>query len=333
MKFSPPCALIFLCSLVPAFIRHEANYTKAFVIGPHLAVLLQHLYFTQPARKLISYESPKHSRLVLTICALASCRTTSENYSLIDIDRAFLATAFGDDCVNASSYDIPDIYMAGLSGSCRAKDGVIDCQKDFPPSLNWVRLFEADIAANTSGSQADILEQCMGLIAEKKVDHALNDRLATALFSLLIVSIVFEITAPVIATFLSSAFGYPVFFVDLLDWIIDMVCLGIYVGILNHEVGQYIPHARLGDVSDKAILGVGFWMLLTIFGGRAISHPILFVSTVVIIIVIPLIPILLLLYTCLCLHGRDRVVRDMERDHIWECWYRRAIWHQILSQR
>lgn len=173
----------------------------------------------------------------------------------------------------------------------------------------------------------------MELIAEKKVDHALNDKLATALLSLLIVSIVLDIIAPVIATFTFSAFGYPVFFVALLDWIILVVCLGIYVGILNHEVGQYIPHARLREVSDMTILGVGFWMLLGIFGGRAISHPILFVITVVIIILIPLIPILLLLYMCGCLYGRDRVVIVKERDHIWEDWYRPANWHQILSQR
>jgi hypothetical protein len=123
----------------------------------------------------------------------------------------------------------------------------------------------------------------------------LNDRLAVALLSLLAVSIVLDITALVIAMLSSSAFETAVFLPALLDEVILVVCIGIYLGIMNHEVGDYIPHEKRHDVSDKAILGVGFWMLLGIFGGRAISNPALLIITLLIALAIPLAFISLLL--------------------------------------
>jgi hypothetical protein len=181
------------------------------------------------------------------------------------------------------------------------KDGVVNCESQFPPSLNWVRLFEADIAAtNKTGSQADILERCMTLIEEKGVDHALNDRLAVALLSLLAVSIVLHVTALVIAIFSSSAFGTAVFLPALLDEVILVGCIGIYLGIMNHEVGDYIPNEKMHNISDKAILGVGFWMLLGILGGRAISNPALLIITLLIALTIPLAFISLLLFIVGC---------------------------------
>ena len=69
------------------------------------------------SRYLVHANSRGTAIFVLTICVLASCRTALENnYSLINVDRAFLAAAFGDECVNASSHVISDVYKVGLSG-------------------------------------------------------------------------------------------------------------------------------------------------------------------------------------------------------------------------
>jgi hypothetical protein len=69
---------------------------------------------------------------------------------------------------------------------------------------------------------------------------------------------------------------------------------------MNHEVGGYIPNEKIHDVSDKAILGVGFWMLLGIFGGRAISNPALLKITLLVALTLPLVCISLLLWIFGC---------------------------------
>ncbi|KAH9210483.1 hypothetical protein DL95DRAFT_465751 [Leptodontidium sp. 2 PMI_412] len=240
----------------------------------------------------------------VTICILASCRAVSESkYSLINIDRVFLTTAFGEDCVNTSIH-IPDVYKIGLSGACRVTDGDVKCESHLPPSLNWARLLEADYeASNTTGSQPDIREKCIELIHDRGVNHAFNDRLAVAMLALLVISIILNISQLAIALFNESAFGILIFVPAFLDEVILVVCLGLYLGINNHEVGEYIPDGQ--RVSDMAILGVGFWMLLAIFCVRAISSPALFVVTVIIIVSIPIAIISLLL--CLC-GGQSTVV-------------------------
>ncbi|KAH7397911.1 hypothetical protein BKA64DRAFT_52818 [Cadophora sp. MPI-SDFR-AT-0126] len=237
------------------------------------------------------------SIFAVTICILASCRTVSESkYSLINIDRVFLTKAFGDDCVNASSH-IPDVYKVGLSGACRVTDGDIQCKTHLPPSLNWAELLEADYAAsNTTGSQPDILKKCTELIHDQGVNHAFNDRLAVAMLALLVISIILNVCQLAIALFNESAFGMLIFVPAFLDEVILVVCLGLYLGISNHEVGEYIPDGT--RVSDMSILGVGFWMLLAIFCMRAISSPALFIVTVIIVVSIPIAIVSLLL--CLC---------------------------------
>ncbi|KAH7327475.1 hypothetical protein BKA65DRAFT_67969 [Rhexocercosporidium sp. MPI-PUGE-AT-0058] len=244
------------------------------------------------------------SIFAVTICILASCRTVSESkYSLINIDREFLATAFGDDCVNASSH-IPDVYKVGLSGACRVIDGDVKCESHLPPSLNWAKLLEADYVTvtNTTGSQPDVAEKCIELIHEAGVNHSLSNRLAVALLALLAVSIVLNVAVLVIAHFNESAFKMLVFVPAFLHELILVVCLGLYLGISNHEVGEYIPDGE--RVSDMAVLGVGFWMLLAIFCVRAISSPALFVTTIIIIVSIPIAIVSFLL--CLC-GGSDTV--------------------------
>ena len=138
----------------------------------------------------------------------------------------------------------------------------------------------------------------MKLIEEKGVNHGFNDRLAVALRALLIVSILLDITTLIIAILSDSAFGMWVFLPAFIDEIILVVCLGIYIGILNHELGEYISEPQ--NYSDKAILGVGFWMLLGIFSVRAISSPALLIITLLVALSIPLafISLLFLILGC-----------------------------------
>jgi hypothetical protein len=138
----------------------------------------------------------------------------------------------------------------------------------------------------------------MKLIEEKGVNHGFNDRLAVALRALLIVSILLDITTLIIAILSDSAFGMWVFLPAFIDEIILVVCLGIYIGILNHELGEYMSEPK--DYSDKAILGVGFWMLLGIFSVRAISSPALLIITLLVALSIPLafISLLFLILGC-----------------------------------
>jgi hypothetical protein len=138
----------------------------------------------------------------------------------------------------------------------------------------------------------------MKLIEEKGVNHEFNDRLAVALRALLIVSILLDITTLIIAILSDSAFGIWVFLPAFIDEIILVVCLGIYIGILNHELGEYMSEPQ--DYSDKAILGVGFWMLLGIFSVRAISSPSLLIITLLVALSVPLafISLLFLILGC-----------------------------------
>jgi hypothetical protein len=138
----------------------------------------------------------------------------------------------------------------------------------------------------------------MKLIDEKGVNHGFNNRLAIALLSLLAVSITLDVITLIIAISSDSAFGVAVFLPAFLDEVILVVCLGIYIGIVNHELGEYM--SELQDYSDKTTLGVGFWMLLGIFSVRAISSPSLFVITLLVAFAIPLafISLLLCIFGC-----------------------------------
>ena len=192
-----------------------------------------------------------------------------------------------------------------FEGSCRVNNEILTCESH-RPKLDWITLFEADIAtANKTDEQAAALEQCLGTLNEAGVDHAFTSRLAAALFALLIISAILNAAALVAAFLCGSGFGLPVFIIGLVDEVLMVCCIGVFIGITNHEVGRYIPASvNLGDIDGQAALGVGFWMLVAIFAARAISHPLLFFVTLVVCLLIILIPILLLL--CCCLGGDSR---------------------------
>lgn len=205
------------------------------------------------------------------------------------------------------------------------------CETD-RPKLDWVSLFEADIAAaNTSQSQAAILEQCTDTLNEANVDHAFTARLATALFALLIISTILNVASLVTSVVCGSGFALPVFIIGLVDEIILVTCIGIFIGVINHEVGRYIPASvHLGEIDDKAALGIGFWMFLAIFVARAISHPMLFILTVVVCFFIVFLFLFLFFSCCLGESSRQRTTvyikgragdiyrtTDMDKESRW----------------
>jgi hypothetical protein len=171
---------------------------------------------------------------------------------------------------------------------------VVQCDSHLPPLLNLAELILADISAsNTTGSQGAILEECRILVEEKPIDHALSQRLTIALFSLLIVSIVTNVISLVVSIG-QSGFGKVVFVPLLLDALLLAVCIGIYIGILQYEVGGYLPDEENFKVPGTAVLGIGFWMLVAMFGCRLVSHPALLVGFLLLLFLIPLMFLILL---------------------------------------
>ena len=176
--------------------------------------------------------------------------------------------------------------------------------------------------------QGTVLDQCLDTLNKANVDHDHTSRLAAALFAFLIISTLLNACALVAAVLCGSGFGLPVFFIGLADEVIMVTCLGIFLGIINHEMGRYIPASvNLGDIDDKAALGVGFWFLVAIFVVRVISHPLLLALTIAICVLIILIPIFLIL--C-CLGGggdakeyvQTKVVyvygtTQLDKDSVW----------------
>ncbi|KEZ45885.1 hypothetical protein SAPIO_CDS1255 [Scedosporium apiospermum] len=230
----------------------------------------------------------------------------------MNADHDFLQKMLGEQCYNASEPFIPDSYRIGLSGACRIEKEATACENRLL-KVNWVTLFEADvIAANATGNQAAILDQCIEGLHEEGVDHAFTSRLAAAIFALLIISIFLNVGALAVAAWTGSGFIKPVFIIELVDEMILVTCIGIFIGIINHEVGRYIPDTlRLRDVDDKQILGVGFWMLVAMFATRAVSHPLLFITTLVVALIVVIVPILLLLACCCGGDRREEVVIDI----------------------
>lgn len=212
----------------------------------------------------------------------------------------------------------PFIYILTFPGSCRVKDGVTSCESH-GPRINWVSQLEADItAANVSDSQGVILDRCVKTLNERGPDHSFTSRLATAMFALLVISTILNVSGIIAAVFYGSGFAKPIFIIGLIDEMILVTCIGIFLGLLNHEVGKYIPATvALRDIDDKAILGVGFWMLIAAFGARAISHPLLFLITLVVALLVVLVPISLLLACCLGSDRRKQTVEDVQRRIIF----------------
>ncbi|KUL84204.1 hypothetical protein ZTR_06912 [Talaromyces verruculosus] len=244
----------------------------------------------------------------LTICVLIGCRTPAESdYSLINADHTLLTASFGEECVNASISVIPDSYRTGLAGACRVKNGSATCETSPPghPSLNWINMFESDLTflASTKTSNQTLpaspsdttsnstITSCLNLIALNPIDHTYNNRLASALLALLAVCIVLNFATTAIAPFCDAAFSLRFFFPALVEEILLVTCLGIYLGIMNNEGTSYITPEHEHDIDGMAVLGVGFWLLLSAFAVRAASTPALLVTTVLVAASIPLLVI------------------------------------------
>ncbi|GAB1315301.1 hypothetical protein MFIFM68171_05511 [Madurella fahalii] len=261
----------------------------------------------------------------LTICIFIGCRTPAESsYGLINAPYSLLTASFGEECVNSSLVALPEKYTVGLAGSCRLTNTTTTCSSHPPgwPSLNWVQLYESDLLDTLSNlrnttattfqnaattSTISTLNHCLSLTQSSAVDHAFNNRLASGLLALLVFSFLMNLAITSTAIFIQalykseSAFRRePIFYLGLFDEILLVTCLGIYMGIMNHEVGGYIIHERRHEISQNAVLGIGFWLLFAVFGLRVVSHPALFVTTVLVALAIPVIFVSL---TICCIWG------------------------------
>ncbi len=70
-------------------------------------------------------------------------------------------------------------------------------------------------------------------------------------------------------------------------------------------------HEHLHDVDAKAVLGVGFWLLVSAFAARAVSMTALLVTTVVVAVGVPLLAIWLVLALFGCGSAGVVVVRGV----------------------
>ena len=250
------------------------------------------------------------------------------NYSLINADRALLAASFGADCVSAGISVIPDVYKTGLAGACRVHPTSTTCSPSPPghPSLSWTALFSSDLllastAPNTTTSP-DTIAHCLDLIASAPVNHAHNDRLAAALLALLAFSAVLNVAATLVALFRPSAFCLPVFFPALVDEVLLVAAGGVYLGILNHEVGPYIVRGHAVDgsvhvVDGGSVLGIGFWLLLSVLAVRVVSMPALVVGTVGTVGVVIAVPVLVVCLVCSCICCSDSVSGPVQYVEDW----------------
>jgi hypothetical protein len=119
------------------------------------------------------------------------------------------------------------------------------------------------------------------------------------IFSLLLVSITLNITSLIIGAISDSAFGLAPFVPLLLDAIALAACIGLYLGIIQRGLGDYMVD-KIAPLPSMHILGIGFWMLMAIFGARVLSHPALAIGFICLLLLIPLGVIFLvcLLFRC-----------------------------------
>ncbi|KAK2740751.1 hypothetical protein FQN57_005983 [Myotisia sp. PD_48] len=164
--------------------------------------------------------------------------------------------------------------------TCTNRDGVMSCKRRTPSPLNLVQPMLDDLAAaNATGSQADLIKSCTRTVENKKVNHALNDRMASTIFALLIISIMMGTAGLVVSVLTGSPFNLATFFPLLLDTLAVGASVGLFLGIIQTELGSYFPRARELRVPDSAVMDIGFYLLLGLFGTRVISHPAFFMMT------------------------------------------------------
>jgi hypothetical protein len=130
-------------------------------------------------------------------------------------------------------------------------------------------------------------QDCKSYIESRPVNHALVHQLSTVIFSLLLVSVTLNITSLIIGTISDSAFGLAPFVPLLLDAIALAACIGLYFGVIQHGLGDYMVDKN-APLPSMHILGIGFWMLIAIFVVRILSHPALAIGFICLLLLIPL---------------------------------------------
>jgi hypothetical protein len=117
----------------------------------------------------------------------------------------------------------------------------------------------------------------------------------------LIISILINVISLVLKIKLSLLSG-AVFGTLLLDALILAVCIGIFLGIIQYEVGDYLPDDKQTSIKGTAVLGVRFWILIALFGARLISHPFLLIGFIAIALLVPVM-VIFVIFLVLSLFG------------------------------
>jgi hypothetical protein len=128
-------------------------------------------------------------------------------------------------------------------------------------------------------------------------------RIAIALGSILIVSVLVGVGCIGIAVTRTSGFSETLLLPLILDALLHITCLGLYLGILVHEVFANYAGETMSTTPFTAFIGVGGWLLIAMFGSRVISHPLLtlgFLCLCGLLILLPVCIVIGLILSCCC---------------------------------
>ncbi|KAK3363983.1 hypothetical protein B0T25DRAFT_597654 [Lasiosphaeria hispida] len=137
------------------------------------------------------------------------------------------------------------MYKVGLAGS---------------GSLDWIHMFESElslaVASNeTTPKEAETLNHCLQLIAQKHTDHAKSETFASAALACLALSMVLNFVVTGIALYTPSAFKMPVFWPALVDEILLLASVIIFNLLLNTEAANFVEVQNQHFVNPKAVMG------------------------------------------------------------------------------
>ncbi|KAK7217368.1 hypothetical protein V2G26_005371 [Clonostachys chloroleuca] len=220
----------------------------------------------------------------LAICVLAGCQSPAENnYSLINWNTKMLTLIWGQECTNATSEFIPNLYKMGSSGVCRVFDNEVTCSGHFPPDLNLAQAVLEDI--DKFNSTDPVIQKCRETI-DKPINHSTAKKIGIALACVIFLSMLLGVISTLVAVKTDEPWGWGTSPVLVFDAITIFVALVLLVAIMNYEGGGYLKHVHAREYSDKEMIGIGLWLLLGMFIARMLSNP--WVLAGVITILVPI---------------------------------------------
>ncbi|KAL5329445.1 hypothetical protein ACEPPN_002957 [Leptodophora sp. 'Broadleaf-Isolate-01'] len=213
--------------------------------------------------------------IILAICVLNGCGSPSTaSHSLINSEGRTLGMMLGgENCDFCDLTKAPDRYMLGLSGACKITNSTRSCSKAFPFSFNLASVVLKDIGNGTTEELFN--REYQEFTYGSDIPYDTVGRIAIALGSLLIVSVLVGCVCMGIAVTRTSGFSETLLLPLILDAALHITCLGLYLSILVYEVIRNYSGVTMSDTPLTAFVGVGAWLLVAMFGCRVISHPLL----------------------------------------------------------